>query len=432
MSLNDDYRLLELSASADEADAKTAYRRLARLYHPDKNPNDDTTETFQQLQAAYQNVLAAIRQGVIVKDWQTYDFSSAKYNTKTQKTANDDLQKSYIKERQKAYEELKRNTVKQDKARDDAIRVARETLNEKRVKKMYEEAFRASQQNNAFNSRSSTYDNQTRHKEQAADDQIDDFIHHYQPEFQSKSEQSSPPRPVMAISHKPLKSALMALSYLIFFVLGIYGTLYWQSAYEDKAPEQEIKYISGLYPQFRQGSNYALADASLFASPELSAEVVTDVLKNTDVVVTGMPKKDWVTVNFEGMTGWMEAQKLGFGSYALASLTGCYGQPGVVPEHGSIIDRQPGNSRLRILNSLQTQSYLVFESYDGRPPFAVFLHAGQAFAANFIPRGEYRLRLETGSLYHRGCSQFLFNNQSQVVMERISFASTEMTLSLLP
>jgi hypothetical protein len=60
----------------------------------------------------------------------------------------------------------------------------------------------------------------------------------------------------------------------------------------------------------------------------------------------------------------------------------------------------------------------------------VYLHANQPFAANFIPKGNYRLVLETGSLYHQACQRFLFNEQQRTVLEQVSFASTEQTLTL--
>ena len=78
MSLLDDYHLLELNSNATEQDAKAAYRRLARLYHPDKNPGTDTTEHFQRLQDAYQSVLSSMRQGAIVQDSHKYEFTMGK------------------------------------------------------------------------------------------------------------------------------------------------------------------------------------------------------------------------------------------------------------------------------------------------------------------------------------------------------------------
>ncbi len=50
----DYYEVLGVSRDASEADVKKAYRKLARQYHPDRNPGDKTAETrFKEVQEAY-------------------------------------------------------------------------------------------------------------------------------------------------------------------------------------------------------------------------------------------------------------------------------------------------------------------------------------------------------------------------------------------
>jgi curved DNA-binding protein len=49
----DYYKILELNKNASDDDIKKAYRRLARKYHPDLNPNDATAKSkFQQINEA--------------------------------------------------------------------------------------------------------------------------------------------------------------------------------------------------------------------------------------------------------------------------------------------------------------------------------------------------------------------------------------------
>ncbi len=53
MEFIDYYKTLELDKSATKADIKKAYRKLARKYHPDLNPDDDSSKKrFQQINEA--------------------------------------------------------------------------------------------------------------------------------------------------------------------------------------------------------------------------------------------------------------------------------------------------------------------------------------------------------------------------------------------
>lgn len=53
MAFIDYYKVLEIDKNASEKDIKNAYRKLARKYHPDLNPNDEeANKKFQQLNEA--------------------------------------------------------------------------------------------------------------------------------------------------------------------------------------------------------------------------------------------------------------------------------------------------------------------------------------------------------------------------------------------
>src|ERR1700752_4165879 len=48
------YETLEVERSADESGLKTAFRKLAMKWHPDKNPGDHTSEVrFKEINEAY-------------------------------------------------------------------------------------------------------------------------------------------------------------------------------------------------------------------------------------------------------------------------------------------------------------------------------------------------------------------------------------------
>lgn len=54
MAGGDYYSTLEVPRDADISTIKKAYRKMAKKYHPDANPGQDTTEKFQQVNRAYE------------------------------------------------------------------------------------------------------------------------------------------------------------------------------------------------------------------------------------------------------------------------------------------------------------------------------------------------------------------------------------------
>src|SRR5215217_400863 len=55
MARRDYYDVLGVARSASEKDIRQAYRKLARQYHPDLNPNDKQAETkFKEIGQAYE------------------------------------------------------------------------------------------------------------------------------------------------------------------------------------------------------------------------------------------------------------------------------------------------------------------------------------------------------------------------------------------
>src|ERR1700730_16785127 len=55
MEFRDYYKTLGVERGASQADIKSAYRKLARKYHPDVNPNNKDAEArFKEINEAYQ------------------------------------------------------------------------------------------------------------------------------------------------------------------------------------------------------------------------------------------------------------------------------------------------------------------------------------------------------------------------------------------
>ena len=57
MSKRDYYEVLGVSKTATEVELKSAFRKLAMQYHPDRNPGDNEAEVkFKEINEAYQTL----------------------------------------------------------------------------------------------------------------------------------------------------------------------------------------------------------------------------------------------------------------------------------------------------------------------------------------------------------------------------------------
>lgn len=92
MEFIDYYKILELPKTATEADIKKAYRKLARKYHPDVNPNDKNAERkFKEINEANEvlsNAENRKKYDKYGKDWKHADeFEKSGYNPNQQQSA---------------------------------------------------------------------------------------------------------------------------------------------------------------------------------------------------------------------------------------------------------------------------------------------------------------------------------------------------------
>ena len=51
------YKILGLTGTENDAEVKRKYRELAKKHHPDKNKDENSTRKFQEIKAAYENII---------------------------------------------------------------------------------------------------------------------------------------------------------------------------------------------------------------------------------------------------------------------------------------------------------------------------------------------------------------------------------------
>ena len=68
------YRVLGVRENASDKEIAKAHKRLARRYHPDLNPGDDTAaRKMQDINRAYEDIKALRRQGLAAEMHNAYD-----------------------------------------------------------------------------------------------------------------------------------------------------------------------------------------------------------------------------------------------------------------------------------------------------------------------------------------------------------------------
>ncbi|HDS06226.1 MAG TPA: J domain-containing protein [Bacteroides sp.] len=71
MTARDHHEILGISRGASVKEIKTAYRKLALKYHPDRNRSPGAREKFQEIKSAYEYLMA--RQGQVTRETESYD-----------------------------------------------------------------------------------------------------------------------------------------------------------------------------------------------------------------------------------------------------------------------------------------------------------------------------------------------------------------------
>lgn len=81
------YQILEVSQTSSQMEIKKSYRKLAKKYHPDHNPNDnEASEKFKELSSAYE---------ILGNEQLRQKYDQELANPKKKKTTRADAQKDF-------------------------------------------------------------------------------------------------------------------------------------------------------------------------------------------------------------------------------------------------------------------------------------------------------------------------------------------------
>lgn len=128
----DYYAILEIAESASQEEIKSAYKKQAISWHPDKNPGVDTTQRMQEINEAY----------LILKDSE----ARGRYNSEYQRFKQYQKQKAHTREEQKKknqdQEPQKENHQKEKKKYENYYNYSEFNIKDDILKKWMENAKR--------------------------------------------------------------------------------------------------------------------------------------------------------------------------------------------------------------------------------------------------------------------------------------------------
>lgn len=92
MEFTDYYEILRISENATLSDIKTAFRELAKKYHPDKNKSTDADLKFREVFEAYEILKNNLTREIFDKQRQNYYHNSKKEITKQEYAKKENYQ----------------------------------------------------------------------------------------------------------------------------------------------------------------------------------------------------------------------------------------------------------------------------------------------------------------------------------------------------
>jgi len=139
LSFDNYYTLFGVQANFTPKQLKTGYQNLVRIYHPDKNIKEDTTEAFQQIKDAYEVLkddnLKAVYDREIQAKLQRQQ-RKQKMDNKRSRMTDDLLEKERIHKRRKMDEQQKKYSREAEKSqRRNMTQEARNVYEENKIQK---------------------------------------------------------------------------------------------------------------------------------------------------------------------------------------------------------------------------------------------------------------------------------------------------------
>ncbi|MGI0115547.1 DnaJ domain-containing protein [Zooshikella sp. RANM57] len=214
--------------------------------------------------------------------------------------------------------------------------------------------------------------------------------------------------------------------------------LIWQQAFEPLAlvnkpaitanpivPEAQHQ---SLYTSHRLGKHYTLEPVALLSTPDINSAIVAQIAQYAPVNVISAEPQGWVTVSTpQGFKGFIAEQLIGFGSHTIAKRYQCHQYPGPRPFNGELLGQNNGKKRLSIENPHPNDAIVLFRQQN-KTVQLVYVYAQQQVDVQRLPNRIDNIIIRHGLFYNHACQTFTANLDER--KEPLTLISNQQKLKL--
>ncbi|MDE1465434.1 J domain-containing protein [Spartinivicinus poritis] len=184
-----------------------------------------------------------------------------------------------------------------------------------------------------------------------------------------------------------------------------------------------------LYTDERLGLHYTLTETKLYTAANLTSPVKVLLASYHPIKVTKVIDKTWLQVIYNKKPYFAREALIGFGDAHTAKKLNCNQYPQRKPFSGELMGKQVGQQVLKLTNLFNQDAVITF--YSGKQPVQkVLIDADTTTTLPHLPAGITHLSATFGKFYNQACGQFTYITGT--ISQNITLFGQQAELSLKP
>ncbi|MCX4029191.1 J domain-containing protein [Endozoicomonas sp. SM1973] len=236
-----------------------------------------------------------------------------------------------------------------------------------------------------------------------------------------------PPLPNLFPWYWPVSHGGLILFLLILITSPLVINIALQRSY---LPSEPFKIRpTPLYTNERLGLHYTLTETKLYTAANLTSPVKVLLGSYHPIKVTKVINKTWLQVTYNNKRYFTREALIGFGNARTAKKLKCNQYPQRKPFSGELMGKQVGQQSLKLTNLFKQDTVITF--YQGKHPVQkAFINASTTAVLPHLPAGITHLSATFGKFYNQACGQFTYITGT--ISQNITLFGQQAELSLKP